>query len=174
MATKAKRNVPDEFSNIVYTSVTESVANTLTFQQIQTGYGSLQKTGWIISRLEYYLTAADLNKIAAADDVLQIALTTSNLLTDLSLANASVIDLFQLEKLSATEVGFGFMPQPMARDFSDLPGGGRLVLPYPLYLAAKGTSLGSATSPAVRIFFTERELGPDEWMELAQSQRLLQ
>lgn len=167
------KQVPDEFSNIVYVSVTESAANTLTFQQIQTGYGSLQKTGWIVSRLEYYLTAADLNKIGAADDVLQVALVTSNLMSSLTLQDASVVDLFQLQKLSATEVGFEFMPQPLIRDFSSLPGGGRLVLPYPLWLAVKGTSLASATTPALRIFFTERELGDKEWMELVQQTRLL-
>lgn len=170
---KSKGNVQDEFPNVVYVQVTESAANTLTFQQIQTGYGSLQKTGWIIHRLEYYLTPTDINKMANADDSIQVALVTSNLLSALTLQEASVIDLYQMESLMATAVGFSFAPQPLIRDFSSLPGGGRLVLPYPLYLAVKGTSLATALAPAARIFFTERDLGDQEWMELVQQTRLL-
>jgi hypothetical protein len=98
---------------------------------------------------------------------------TSNLLSSLTLQDASVVDMFELEVLMATAVGFAFQPQPLIRDFSSLPGGGRLVLPYPLYLAAKGTSLATATSPACRIYFTERDLGDSEWMELVQQTRLL-
>jgi hypothetical protein len=170
---KSKAGIRDEFSAIVYQTVTESAANTLTYAQIQTGYGSLQKTAWIIHRLEYYIPANVLNFIGAADDVLQIALVTSNLLTTLSLAEASVVDLFHLEQLSATQVGFQFLPQPLIRDFSALPGGGKLVLPYPLWLAAKGTSLGSAATVAIRLFFTERDLADADWMELVQQTRLL-
>jgi hypothetical protein len=171
MATAKKTT--DEFPNIVYVGVTESAANTLTFQQIQTGYGSLQKTGWVVHRIEYYLTQTTIQLLLNTDDLLQLALCTSNLASSLTLQDASMIDLLEIGVSIYSSVGVVFSEKPMIRNFSDLPGGGRLVLPYPLFLAVKGTSVAAAMVAAARIFFTERELGDSEWMELVQQTRLL-
>lgn len=169
---KAKAN-QDIFPNVVYAEVTESAANTLTFEQIQTGYGSLNKTGWVIHRIEYYLDSTTLNLVTEPGDDLQIALVTSNLITSLTLQSAAVVDLLEIMILQDTAVGFEQKHMPMIRDFSSLPGGGKLVLPYPIFLAAKGTALGSAATVACRISFTERELTDVEWQELVQQTRLL-
>jgi hypothetical protein len=170
---KSVGGVSDQFSNIVYQTIDESAANTLTFQQIQTGYGSLDKKGWLISRIEWYLPLATLNQLGQAADLIQVALTTSNLVSSLTLQDASLIDLMELGIIVWTAVGVSPVYKPLIRDFSNLPGGGRIVLPYPLYLAVKGTDLGGAISAACRIFFTEIDLDEAGWMELVQQTRLL-
>jgi len=170
----SRRGGIDEFSSIVYQTVTESGANTLTFGQVQTGYGSLDKIAWIIHKIEWYMPTATKNLLLANDDIIALALVTSNLLTSLSLADASMIDLMELQKHQETQVGYELWPQPIIRNFTDLPGGGKLVLPYPLYIAIKGTSLASAGTGACRLYFTERALESNEWMELVQQTRLLQ
>jgi hypothetical protein len=172
-APKSKTGNFDEFANIIYQNITESAANTLTFQQIQTGYGTLDKKGWIVSRIEWYVPLASVNLLGTSADLIQIALVTSNLITTLSLADASLIDLLELGLLQATAVGQNPFFKPLIRDFSSLPGGGRLMLPYPLYIGVKGTDLTAAINAAARIFFTERDLGDQEWMELVQQTRLL-
>jgi hypothetical protein len=163
----------DIFPNIVYASVVESAANTLTFQKIETGYGSLQKTAWIIQRIEWYLSASARNLIVAADDSVSAALVTSNLITALDLAQAALIDLYEYKVHYQTSVGFVPTPDPVIRDFAELSGGGRLVLPYPLYVAVKGTSIASAVTVKCRISFVEKELSDSDWMELVQQTRLL-
>lgn len=168
-----EKRVQDEFSSIVYQTVTEAAANTLTFAQIQTGYGSLQKTGWVLHKLEYYISAATLDLLQADDDILQIALVTSNLVTTLSLADASLVDLLELGLAVYTSVGVSWHIKPIIRDFTTLPGGGKLILPYPLWLGIRGTSLGAACTGALRMYFTERDLKDSEWMDLVQQTRLL-
>lgn len=162
-----------EFAEIVYASVTESAANTLTFQKMETGHGVLDKKAWIIHRLEFYLSATDINRLGAADDVISIALTTSNLISSLDLSSAAVIDVIEFNQLQATAVGFTLFDKPWIRSFTDLPGGGRLVLPNPLYLAVKGTSLAAAVTAKVRIVFTAMDMETDDWLQIVEQTRLL-
>lgn len=164
----------DIFVNKVYVSVTESAANTLTFQKIETGYGSLQKTAWIIQRIEYFFPLGQaLSLVLDNSDAIDLALCTSNLITSINLASASIIDLMEIQETQKSSVGFERYFLPIARNFADLPGGGLLVLPYPLYLAVKGTSLASPVSASCRISFIEKDIGDKDWMELVQQQCLL-
>jgi len=163
----------DTFVNLVYAACTETAANTLTFQKIETGYGSLQKTAWIIQRIEWYLSASARNLIVAADDSVTAALVSSNLITTLDLAQASLFDLYEYKVHYQTSVGFAPTADPVIRDFAELSGGGRLCLPYPLYVAVKGTSIASAVTIKCRISFIEKELSDADWMELVQQTRLL-
>ena len=173
MTKQKAAGVADRFANIVYATVTESVADTLTFQQIQTGYGSLEKVGWVISRLEYYVTSATQQAINAAGDYLQTALVTSNLISELSLASSQVLDMMDIQSHVVTGVGFELIYEPLIRDFSNLPGGGKLCLPYPIYLAVDSNGLALTAEVSCRINFTEIELQDQEWMELVQQTRLL-
>jgi len=163
----------DVYPNIVYASVVESAANTLTFTKIETGYGGLQKTAWIIHRIEWFLGIGIRSLVIDNSDAIDCALVTSNLISALDLSQAALIDLYEFKTFEKSAVGFRCFDDPITRNFADLPGGGRIVLPYPLYLAVKGVSLASAVTVKARIFFTERELGDADWMELVQQTRLL-
>ena len=48
--------VKDEFVNQAYISVTESALNTLTFAKLETGISIYEKVGWLICRMDYFVT----------------------------------------------------------------------------------------------------------------------
>ena len=74
---------------------------------------------------------------------------------------------------SGTPANFAFMDIPIVVDFSTLPGGGIIVPPNPLYLAAKGLGLGAAQSVSVRFWYTNIALKPEEYWELVESRRII-
>jgi len=165
----------DRFANKFYGTVVESAANTLTFKEIQTNVDTFSKRAWVLHRLEWYIPAAQIDKLTASGDFLDCALVSSDKLAALSLASAGVIDLFTLAAAPVyTGVGFTTQQMPFIRDFSEMPGGGLIIAPRPLYLAVKGTSLASALTVELRGFFTNLELNADEYLELVDFYRIVQ
>jgi hypothetical protein len=164
----------DSYANKAYGVVTESAANTLTFAEIQTNVEVFSKIAWVVHRIEWYIAATQMTKLAAADDVIQAALVSSNSISALSLGAPAVIDLLELALLFSTAVAYTEVPNPRIRDFTQLPGGGIIVAPRPLYLAVKGTSLATALTVAARIHFTVKELAADEYLELVDFYRIVQ
>jgi hypothetical protein len=95
-------------------------------------------------------------------------------LTTFSSANGGVYDFLEIGRIdTGTAANANFVWSPYVKDFSNLPGGGLLVAPNPLYLAVKGTGLSAALNVNLRIFFTEIELDPDLYRELFQSRALI-
>jgi hypothetical protein len=161
------------YANKAYGVVTESAANTLTFAQIQTNVSTFDKIAWVVHSLEWYIPVAELNKLAAADDIIQLALVASSSISSLLLNNPGVIDLFEISLSFATSVGFARREQPYVRSFATLPSGGIIISPAPIYLAVKGTSLATAlVNMACRIYYTTREMSADEYLELVDFYRI--
>ncbi len=158
----------DLYVNTAYGTVVETAANTLTFSEIQTNVSIFEKIAWIISRIEWYLPTATLALIAAGDDLFTMALTASNNLTALALNAPGVIDL------NVFQSGNVVSGWPIVRDFSSLPGGGKIVAPRPLFLGLKGTSVASAGTAECRVAFTQRVMTPDEYLELIDFYRIVQ
>lgn len=154
--------------------MTESAANTLTFAEIQTAISIFEKVAWVISRIEWFLAAAQLQQMADNGDIAQCAVTASNQITALALNNPSVIDLLEIARFQASAVGYNWWQLPIIRDFSNLPGGGIIVAPRPLYLALKGTTAAAAMTVSARIYFTQMELKADEYLELIDFYRIVQ
>lgn len=169
----AIQGLTDRYTNKAYGTVTESAANTLTFSEIQTNEQVFSKRAWIISRIEWYLSGSQYTKLAAADDVISLALTSTNQIASLSLASAGVIDLLEVGLLFSTAVAYTMLQNPIIRDFSSLPGGGIIIAPRPLYLAAKGTSLATAVTASMRFLFQVTELKADEYLELVDFYRIV-
>lgn len=165
--------VKDSFANKFYGSVTESAANTLTFSEIQTNISVMDKVAWVIHRLEWYLTPAQIALIADDQDAIQMALVSSQQITALGLDNPAVIDMQQISKGQATAVGYTIRTIPFTRGFESLPGGGLIIAPRPLFIAIKGTGLASAGGVSVRGYYTARELKADEYLELVDYYRIV-
>lgn len=159
----------DNFANVIYDAVTESGANTLTFEEINVGLNIFDKVGMVIHLIEY---SNHINLLQADDDSITFGLTQSNGWTTVDPSESSIITY---EDFSIA--GFGTAANalqrqtPYVRDFSTLPGGGILVTPKPLYLFAKGTNLGSAATVKVRIYFTIMKLKPEEYFELLEARQ---
>jgi len=166
----AKAGVKDQYSNVGYGTVTEGGANTLTFAEIQTNVSVFEKIAWVIQRIEWYIPLATRSLLLDASDQFEMALCSSNTLTSLSLGNPAVIDLYALLGSAVT----AHIASPIIRDFSMLPGGGRIIAPRPLHLGLKGTSVASAGTISCRFLFTMKELSADEYIELVDFYRIVQ
>jgi len=163
----------DNYANKMYGTVTEAVAGTLKFAEINTNVSVFDKAAFVLHRLEWFITLADLEKIAGTGDGIYAALTSSQNISSLGLDNPAVIDLFQLTGDWATTVGFQIFEQPFIRDFSNLPGGGLIIAPRPLFVAVQGVSLASAISAKLRAYFTIKQLSAEEYLELVDFYRIV-
>lgn len=163
----AKATIRDSFANVGYASVVETAANTLTFAEIQTNVSVFEKTAWVLHRIEWYLLAATKALLVAADDLFTMGLTASRSLTALGLNESTVIDLLTFQ------YGDQVMGQPLIRDFSNLPGGGKIIPARPLFCALKGTSVAAAGSVNCRFLFTMREVTPEDYYNLLDFYRIV-
>jgi hypothetical protein len=163
----------EKFCNIAYNSVTESAANTLTFNKLETGISIYEKVGWLINRIEYYISTA--SAVFAADaDGLKVGWSTSDGLTSWDESNSAWFDLMQFARVDYGTAGSGFVVEkPFVKDLSTLPGGGLLVPPNPLYLGAQGISLGAAQTVEARVFYTVIQLKQEEFWELVEMRRMI-
>lgn len=164
----------DKYANKFFGIAVESAANTLTFAEIQTNVDVFSKKAWILHRLEWYFKAVAISAIDAADDVIQAALCSSNKSASLGLDDASVIDLFEICQSFNDATSFQLFVNPVQRDFTNLPGGGLIIAPRPLYLAVKGTSMANALTVYCRGYFTAIDLNADEYLELVDFYRIVQ
>jgi len=164
----------DKFANKFYGTVVESGPTTLTFAEIQTNVDVFSKKAWVLHKLEWYELPADRGLIVNSDDAIRLALTSSNKMSSLSLSDAGVIDLLELNAVPYTAVGVEIYDQPHIRDFSSLPGGGLIIAPRPLYIAIQGVSIAAVATGSVRGYFTAIDLNADEYLELVDFYRIVQ
>lgn len=164
----------DEYSQLAYVSVTESAANTLTFAGLSVFSNILTPKGIIIHRIEYQISNAVLDLFNASGDTLTYGLAGDDSVSTISLDDAQVYDynLLQRIDLGAAATGY-FRDDVHVNDFSSLPGGGRLVPADRIYAYAQGSGLTGASTIRVRFHFTIKDLSPQQYLELAQSLRVL-
>lgn len=163
----------DKFANLAVIGVTESAANTLTFKKLETGISLFEKMAWIIHRIEYYVEvlAAAFNGDA---DFLDLGISTTDQLTAVSFSNNAVVDKLEVQRSDFGAAAVAILQQkPLYKDFTNLPGGGLILPPNPLYGFICGGGLASARSATIRLFYTNYPLSADEYWELVESRRLI-
>ncbi len=162
----------DKYSNLLNEQVTMSAANTLTFKELNVGLNIFDKAGLIISRIEYQPQTATFNEMTATGDYVVAALTSSNNLSNLVPNQSEVIDRRVIQRIDGgAAANFVLVDSVMIADFATLPGGGLLVPPKPLYIAAVTNGLANASIIDVRIYFTILRLGDAEYLELLETRR---
>lgn len=162
----------DKFVNLVADSVTMSAANTITFEELNIGLNIFDKVGLLITRLEYDPTLATLADLDTDSDQFIMGLTASNNLTGLGMNQTEVIDSVQLIRTDAgAAANATFFFKPMTHDFSTQPGGGLLIPPKPLYVAAQSTGMTVAGAFTLRIYFIIYKLNDSEYLELLETRR---
>jgi len=170
----ATKNTTDQFANLAIISVTESAANTLTYKKLETGISLSEKVAWVISRLEFSSGEFGPTIFNGTGDELRIALTVSNSMTALVGTDPMVLDFLKINRFDYGTAANAIMPvQPIIKDYTNLPGGGIIVPPQPLYLAAVGSGLASATTVVCRIYYTLLPLAVDQYWELIEARRVL-
>ena len=163
------RKTTDKYANVLYDSVTESAANTLTFESVDVGLNMFDKVGLLIHRIEYFKFHAYLN---AGTDAIEFGLSSSNGWTSVDASEPSIIS-FNLMRVNdhGTAGNAIIQENPLVRDFSDMPGGGILITPKPLYLFVEGANLASPAIVQMRMYFTVIPMKPEEYFELLEARQ---
>lgn len=158
----------ERFAQYAFLALTESAANTLTSLKLETGLTVADKRAWLISRIEYTLP---LGLLVGSADGIEFGIAA---------VQASVMDLplsTDQGVLDYNNVGVGVWGAAAnaqvydtrhIRDWSQLPGGGLLTSGHSIYAWVKGTSLASACSVYVKIWYQTLELANDEFWDLVQ------
>lgn len=163
----------DQFANIAAIRCIESVANTLTFKKLETGVSLFEKIAWVLHRLEYYHDNTA-TTFAATGDTLTFGLATSDQIITPTGENAAVLDYEQVERQDMGAAANGSLRWlPLVKDLTNLPSGGIIVPPNPLYLWVKGVSLPVVGNVMCRIFYTTVKLTPDQYWELVEARRII-
>jgi len=167
------KNALDNYLNWAVFEVLGTVATSgVVVTQLQTGITNLQKVGWEISRIEYWIPEAWLShaKMSAAASAIVMGVTQSaSLSQSFSPRNQSGIDWFSIGgQVVASSVGI--QPpheQPFLHDFRDNP---RLALPQCIFGALTWLSDANLTAVAalIKIWYKEVELSEANWYDLLQ------
>lgn len=172
MATNRGRSATDKFTNILTQALTLSAANTLTFAEIDVGLNLFDRVGLLINRAEFHIRSTVMAEFTAGGDNVQLGLTASNGLSQISETERAVIYKTTMARSDFGTAGSAqFTVQPLVVDFADLPGGGMLVAPKPLYFAGDSIGLASAHTFYLRLFFTIMTLKDADYFELLESRR---
>lgn len=164
----------DQYSQIGYIAVTQSAANTLTFNGISIMTSFLSNSAMILHELIYQIGPNDYALMTAAADVIYVGMTGSDTMTSLALNDPEVYDLRFVHRFDMGAAATGqVIKEPVVTDFTNLPGGGVLVPADRIYGFVDSTGLASAITVEMRFRFTVLELSANEYLELAQSLRVL-
>jgi len=165
----------DEFANYAILSVQESAVNTLTFKKLETGIGLLEKVAWVIARIEYSIDSYSDAQFNASGDTLTYGMCISNAFASPGMSESTIIDYNLVSRQDFGAAGSGaIMFRPVIKDFTNLPGGGILVPPTPLYIFAKGTGLVAQAYVVARIHYRLLKLSIDQYWELVESRRVIE
>jgi hypothetical protein len=163
----------DQYANIAAVTVAETAADTLTAAKFAFPFSIMDKMGLIISRIEYYFnTPSALNGTL---DFTTLALIAGPSVVDITAQNDPlVIDSVALQRVDLGVAATGtFILKPYVKDLSQLPGGGILVAPNPLYGAVKGSGEAAAAGGWIKLFYTYIQMAADEYWQLVESRRII-
>lgn len=167
----------DQFSNIATITVTESAGNTLTYKKLETGISLSEKVAWLISRIEYMYTGYPADDFNGGQDELHLGLSVSNSRASQVTADAycdpTLLDKYMINLGLRTAIGWAWIERPFVKDFANLPGGGILVPPVPLYGWAQGVGLVNATTTVIKLFYSLLQLSTDQYWELVEARRVI-
>lgn len=163
----------DTFANIAALNVTESAINTMTSAKFAFPFSIMDKMALIINRIEYWWEG--LSAFNSTDDRSVAALTAAATVVNIdNQADPLIIDSTRFARVDVGVAATGILLfQPYVKDFSQLPGGGILVAPAPLYAMVKATGAASVTGCSIKLFYTAMELSSDEYWQLVESRRII-
>lgn len=168
----AAKTTKDNRINLAAVTVTESAANTQTSKKFDFPFSIMDKMGLVINRIEYWVGLSELN--GSTDQVIVGLTTASALVAIANQADPALVDSISVTRYDTGVAATGhFWKNPIIKDFSDLPGGGLLVAPSPLYAMIQQAGAAGAGSAWIKLFYTYIQLSTDEYWELVESRRII-
>jgi hypothetical protein len=169
----SEKKAVDRYANLAAVHPVEAVVGTAKFEKFAFPYSIMDKIGILVCRIEYlFLSLAQLN---SSGDSLECCLSIDDGIADFQdYTNPAMVDSAYIARydLGAAATG-NFVISPIVRDFSQLPGGGILVAPNPLYGGVKSSGAGGVMGCWVRLWYTYMTLATDEYWQLVESRRII-
>lgn len=164
----------DTYAQIAFLTVTEAAANTLTFGGLSVFSNVLSQQAMIVHRIEYEFNITSLTYMSGTGDGMVFGLAGSDTISAITMADPQVYDenRFALWYMG-TPATIKWQETPIVRDWTGMPGGGKLVPADRLYIYLQGISLANPATVVARVHFTLLEMSASEYLELAQSLRVL-
>lgn len=168
----AVKSTADKYANKAAVQVIESAAATQTSAKFAFPFSIMDKMALLINRIEYY---PDISKLNSNNDFLYLAVTAASSLTQMDdQSDPRLIDSASFHRIDIGTAASGLIVDyPYIKDFSDLPGGGILVAPNPLYAMAQAVGTSSATISWIAIYYTYLQLSADDYWQLVESRRII-
>lgn len=168
------QGIRDRFLNIASIDNTMSAANTLTFAPLTTNMGFLgrrdQALAMVIDEIQYSPNAPMLNEMTATTDTVQMALTTSDLVTDLlDLTDQRILDFHAYIRHDLGTAGAAWVFEIPARKQFFPP---MITAERTIFLALNTGGLATAGRARVRILYRVETLTGAELVELSEVFRL--
>lgn len=163
-------NKIDEYSNVILADVTQSAANTLTFEELNLGFNIFDKYALLLQRWEVLWGISVEAEIATNADSLSVAICADNTPSNLAFGDRRIIDTLRLQIQGAvTPVTRSY---PLMKDYTSLSGGGLLLIPKPFYLAVDSTGFAAAATVNFRLYFVIVPLKDADYLELLEARRI--
>lgn len=169
----ATKKATDLWAQIAAVQVTEASAGTAAYTKFNFPFSIMDKMGIIISRIEYIFSS--LTQLNSGGDYVLMGLAVANTVASLLAANdPQILDTHRVDRYDfGTAASAAFRDSPVVRDFSQLPGGGLLVAPNPLYGVIISSGASGVMGGWVRMYYTYTELATDEYWQLVESRRII-
>jgi len=164
----------DDWAQLAYIAVTESAANTLTFGSISVFSNILTPKAMVLHRVSYNMPTGTNDLLTAAGDALYFGLGGDDSIATIAMDDPKVYDynILSVDHIGTAASG-AVRESPIVVDWTALPGGGKLVPADRLYIYCQGENLGDVSTIQARIEFTLVDLNAQQYIELAQSLRIL-
>lgn len=165
-------SIKDKYANKAAIKIVESAAATQTSAKFAFPFSIMDKMGLLIQRIEYYPMLSVLN---SSGDYLYMGVTANATLSQFDdQSNPLLIDSAFFQRLDYGTAASGeTLGYPYIKDFSQLPGGGILVAPSPLYGMVQAVGTSSASTSWIAIYYTYMQLAADEYWQLVESRRVI-
>lgn len=163
----------DTYANLAAVYVEESAANTQTAAKFNFPFSIQDKVALLISRIEYWWVG--LTNLNGTGDQTCVALATNASLTNITSQNdPMIVDNARVLRADLGTAASGVLETlPFIKDFANLPGGGILVAPAPLYAIVQSTGAAAVCGCWMKLFYTYKELATEEYWELVESRRII-
>ena len=168
---KAKQDV---FAQVMQMEVTMSAANTLTFAAVLIGTPLFDYAALILERIDYYVAPATMAELITNADILDVAITGKNSLTNLDLGQAEVYDRLRLFGVLSGTAATLLIPEfPLVHDFSTMSGGGLLVPAQTVYIGMTSSNLTPAGIANARVYYRIMDMNAPDYLEMVQRLNVL-
>lgn len=163
----------DRYANMAVVSVTPTL-NTLSFAELPTYVSVFEKKAFLIARIEYFLNLVMVREMEAETDTIYYGISTSDGFSTAGLDETAIVDYNSIATvLMAAGVSSVLFKQPIVKDFSTLPGGGKLIPSRPIFIWMLTAGMAAAGKATARIHFTVKDLKAEEYWELVEATRLI-